>query len=153
MRGARFDEIEGDVWTVPKERMKGERSKLQDFRVPLSTEALSVVEQCRLIAVNDFLFPSSRINKGVSDVAMAKVLNNLNEAGRIHGFRSSFRMWIQDNETASFEVAETALAHTIGNKVERAYARSDLLGKRRILMQKWADYVTQTEAKVVQLRG
>ena len=153
VHGAQFEEIDGDVWTVPKERMKGQRGKVQDFRIPLSTEAMNVVEICRELRRNDFLFPSPRTNKGISNVAMTKVLNRINEAGRIHGFRSSFRMWIQDNETASFEVAETALAHAIGNKVERAYARSDLLEKRRILMQKWADFVTQAESKIVQLRG
>ncbi len=153
VRGARFDEIDGDVWTVPKDRMKGKRGVVQDFRIPLSTEALNVVEQCREIARNDLLFPSPRTEKGVSDVAMAKVLNHLNEKGRIHGFRSSFRMWIQDSETASYEVAETALAHVVGNKVERSYARSDLLDRRRILMQKWADFVTQTESKIVQFGG
>ncbi len=153
IRGARFHEIDGDVWTVPQERMKGERGKVQDFRIPLSTEAMNVVDICRELRRNDFLFPSPRTNKGVSDVAMAKVLNHLNEEGRIHGFRSSLRMWIQDNETASFEVAETALGHSIGNKVERSYARSDLLDKRRVLMQKWANFVTQAESKIVQLGG
>ncbi|MFD0908687.1 tyrosine-type recombinase/integrase [Ruegeria arenilitoris] len=152
VRGARFDEIDGDVWTVPKERMKGQRGKVQDFRIPLSDESMRVVDLCRSLRRNDFLFPSPRVNKGVSDVAMAKVLKHLGEEGRIHGFRSSFRMWIQDNEAASYEVAESALAHIVGNKVERAYARSDLLEKRRILMQKWADFVTQAESNVVELR-
>lgn len=133
--------------------MKGQRGKVADFRIPLSSAALDVVEQCRNLRRSDFLFPSPRVNKGVSDVAMAKVLNHLGEEGRTHGFRSSFRMWIQDTEAASYEVAETSLAHLIGNKVERAYARSDLLDKRRVLMQKWADFVTQTESTVVQLSG
>ncbi|WP_299898839.1 hypothetical protein [uncultured Ruegeria sp.] len=133
--------------------MKGERGKVQDFRIPLSNEALNVVEQCRSTARNDFLFPSPRAAGGVSNVAMSMVLKHLNEAGRVNGFHTSFRTWVQDTEAAGFEVAETALAHIVGNKVERAYARSDLLDKRRILMQKWADYVSQTEAKVVQLRG
>lgn len=153
VRGARFSEIDGDVWTVPEERMKGERGKVQDFRIPLSSEAQTIVEICRSKARNDFLFPSPRVDKGVSDVAMSKVLNTLKEKGRVHGFRSSFRTWVQDNEAAAYEVAETALAHTIGNKVERAYARSDLLERRRILMQKWSDFVTQAESNVVRLHG
>lgn len=153
VRGARFDEIDGDVWTVPADRMKGERGQVKEFRIPLSTEALAVLRQCKENARSDFLFPSPRANKGVSDVAMSKVLNVLKEPGRVHGFRSSFRTWVQDTDAASYEVAETALAHTVGNKVERAYARSDLLDHRRILMQKWADYVTGVEAKVIPLRG
>ncbi|EAQ45164.1 putative integrase dna protein [Roseobacter sp. MED193] len=66
--------------------------------------------------------------------------------------RTSFRTWVQDSDAASYDVAETALAHIIGGKVERAYARSDLLDRRRILMQKWADFVTGAEAKVVPLQ-
>ena len=153
VRGARFDEIEGDVWTVPAERMKGTKGKLRDFRIPLSTAAMEVVDRCRDMRINDFLFPAPRANQGISDVAMSHVLNGMNEAGRTHGFRTSFRTWVQDTEAASYEVTETALSHIIGNKVERSYARSDLLDQRRILMQKWADFVTQSEAKVVLLRG
>ncbi|GGH32477.1 protein of unknown function [Cribrihabitans marinus] len=156
IRGARFDEIDGDVWTIPAERMKGLRGKVSDFRIPLSTAAQEVVDACRSNARNDYLFPSPRAQSGVSDVAMTKALNALGESGRMHGFRTSFRTWVQDTEAGSWEVAETALAHTIGNKVERSYARSDLLDQRRILMQKWGDYVTQSESsesKVVKLRG
>ena len=74
-------------------------------------------------------------------------------AGRPHGFRTSFRTWVQDTNAASFDVAETALAHVLGNKTERAYARSDLLDQRRVLMQKWGDHVTGEAAQVVRLRG
>lgn len=143
VRGARFDEMDCDVWTVPAERMKGQKGKVRDFRTPLSTAALEVVETCRSIARNGFLFPSPRAGKGISDVAMTKALNALNETGRMHGFRTSFRTWVQETDAGSWEVAETALAHIIGNQVERAYARSDLLDQRRILMQKWADFVTR----------
>lgn len=152
VRGARFDEIEGNVWTVPATRMKGTKGKLRDFRIPLSTAAMEVVDQCSILRINDFLFPAPRANQGISDVAMTKVLNGMNEAGRTHGFRTSFRTWVQDTEAGSYEATETALSHTIGNKVERSYARSDLLDKRRILMQKWADFVTQSATTVMNLR-
>ena len=151
-RGARFDEFEGDVWTIPADRMKGQRGKVSDFRVPLSSEALRLLEECREDAVTDWLFPSPR--KGCITVqAQIKILGKLGEEGRPHGFRTSFRSWVQDTEAATYDVAETALAHVIGNKVERSYARSDLLDQRRILMQKWADFVTGTQAKVIPLRG
>ena len=150
-RGARFSEIDGDVWTVPADRMKGQRGKVKDFRVPLSTAALDVLETCREYATSDLLFPSPRVGF-ISQEVLTKSLKQLGESGRPHGFRSSFRSWVQDTEAASWEVAETALSHIIGNKVERSYARSDLLDQRRILMQKWADFVTQSEAKVVRLR-
>ncbi|MDX2483439.1 MAG: integrase [Pseudodonghicola sp.] len=144
-RGAQFSEIEGDVWTVPAERMKGQLGKVRDFRVPLSTAALDVQATCREYAINDLLFPSPRIGFITQEV-LTKTLKQLGEEGRPHGFRSSFRSWVQDTEAASWELAETALSPSIGNKVERSYARSDLLDQRRILMQKWADFVTRSDA-------
>ncbi len=152
--GARFDEIEGDIWTVPAGRMKGKEGTTSDFRVPLSSEALAVVQAARKSSgSSDLLFPSRWAGKRVVEgAAVAKVLNDIGEEGRLHGFRTSFRTWVQDTEAASYDVAETSLAHILGGKVERSYARSDLLEKRRVLMQKWADFVTQSEAKVVKLR-
>lgn len=147
-RGARFDEIEGDVWTVPPDRMKGQRGKVREFRVPLSAAALDVLEVCRDHSWNDYLFPSPRVGF-ISVQAAIKILDKMGEAGRPHGFRTSFRSWVQETDAAPWEVAETALAHSIGSKVERSYARSDLLDRRRILMQKWADFVTGSEAENV----
>ncbi len=153
IRKARYEEVEGDVWTVPAERMKGSEADASNFRVPLSAAALEVIEATReLTGGSGFIFPSPcRGGKNpVSDVAVSKVLNVLGEAGRLHGFRTSFRTWAQDTEAASYDVAETALGHIVGNKVERSYARSDLLERRRFLMQRWADFVTMSDAKVVQ---
>jgi integrase len=79
---------------------------------------------------------------GITDVAIEKVLNRMKEPGRPHGFRTSFRTWVQDTDATSYDVAETILAHTIGNAVERTYARSDMLEKRGFVMQNWAKYVT-----------
>ncbi|MEX1236453.1 MAG: integrase arm-type DNA-binding domain-containing protein [Roseovarius sp.] len=150
-RGAQFDEIDGAVWTVPADRIKGKRGKVRDFRVPLSRAALDVLEQCRAQARNDFLFPSPRIGY-VSVQALTKVLDRLGEAGRPHGFRTSFRSWIQDTNAAPFDVAETALAHIVGSKIERSYARSDLLDQRRALMERWGRFVTgEAAGDVVQL--
>lgn len=151
-RGARFDEIDGDIWTIPAARMKGQRGKVKEFRVPLSEPALETLEICKSQAWSDYLFPSIRVG-GITVQAQMKVLKKLKEAGRPHGFRTSFRTWVQDTNAASFDVAETALAHIIGNKVERSYARSDLLDQRRVVMQKWSDHVTGAETKVVKLRG
>ncbi|SFF07316.1 Phage integrase family protein [Sulfitobacter brevis] len=151
-RGAMFSEIDGDVWTVPAERMKGLKGRVQPFRVPLSDAAMDVLAECKANARGDYLFPSPRV-KYVSVQALTKVLNNMGEAGRPHGFRTSFRTWVQDTNAATYDVTETSLAHIIGNKVERSYARSDLLDQRRILMQKWAGYVTNASGNVVKLRG
>ena len=149
-RGARFSEIEDGIWTVPAERMKGAEGKAQDFRVPLSPAAIEIVEWCAESASTDFLFPSYR--KGyISSTAVAKGLNEIGEAGRPHGFRTSFRTWVQDTEAATFDVAETALAHIVGGKVERTYARSDLLEPRRRLMDAWSRFVTGAGSEVVYL--
>ncbi len=153
VRGMRFSEIEGDVWTVPADRMKGRAGKVQPFRVPLSPAAMAVVQECIRIAQDDYLFPSYRLGSCISQTAILKALNVAGEAGRPHGFRSSFREWVQDTNACSYDVAETVLAHRVGNVVERTYARSDLLDQRRIVMCKWADHVTGEAAKVVRLRG
>jgi integrase len=153
LRAARFSEIEGDVWTIPAERMKGAEGKVSDFRVPLSTGALDVIAICAEYRTDDRLFPSSHSGKSISDVAIHKTMNRLGEKGRPHGLRTSFRTWVQDTNAATFDVAETALAHTVGNKVERSYARSDLLDQRRALMQRWADFATVQQAKIVSIRG
>jgi len=142
-RGARFDEMPGDVWTVPAVRMKGRKGKTSDFRVPLSDEAMRIRDQ--MAEINDELvFAGMRKGNGngITDVAIEKVLNRMKEPGRPHGFRTSFRTWVQDTDATSYDVAETILAHTIGNAVERTYARSDMLEKRGFVMQNWAKYVT-----------
>ena len=151
-RGARFAEIDGDTWTVPAERMKGRVGKIYDFAVPLSTPAILLVERLAEIS-DDLLFPGQATKKGVSDTALSKILNALKEPGRPHGFRTSFRTWVQDTDAATYDVAETALAHRLGNAVERSYARSDLLEPRRILAEKWGQFVTGASATVVDLKG
>ena len=146
-RGARFGEIDGDIWTVPKERIKGLKRKVDDFRVPLSAAALEIVEQARQVSrdpVNGLLFASpNNEHKPISQNALLNVLNDMGEAGRPHGLRSSFRDWVQDTDACSYEVAETVLGHIVGGKVERSYARSDLLDRRRVVMHTWAAHVTR----------
>ena len=153
-RGARFDEFDGGLWIVPADRIKGRVGKVRDFRVPLSPAALEVVEICRPLAAGGLLFPGVR-QSPITSTALQKALNALGEAGRPHGFRTSFRTWVQDTEAAGYDVAETALGHTMGGKVERSYARSDLLEPRRVLMTRWADFVTGSAAagNVVPIRA
>ncbi|MEA5162056.1 tyrosine-type recombinase/integrase [Cereibacter johrii] len=150
-RGARFSEIEGDVWTVPVDRVKGREGKAQPFRVPLSTAALAMVEDMRAQAENDYLFPSQRRGKHLTAEAVEKAMRTVGAAGKPHGLRTSFRTWVQDHEAASYDVAETALGHVVGGRIERSYARSDLLDQRRVLMEKWGAYVTGAAAQVIAL--
>nr|WP_275116155.1 site-specific integrase [Aliiroseovarius subalbicans] len=152
IRFARLDEIDGDVWTIPAENMKSTKDKAQDFRVPLSKEALAVIELIKPLARDGFLFPSVR--KGViSDATMSRFMERRGMAERPHGFRSSFRTWCAEETDTSREVAETALAHVTGGKVERSYRRTDFLEQRRALMERWANHVTGGTGEVVRIAG
>jgi len=145
------DQIEGDVWTIPADAMKGRKDATADFRVPLSQEARSVIELARPLAREGFLFPSIR-KRVISDATMSRFMERKKMEARPHGFRSSFRTWCAEATDAPKDLAETCLGHLIGNEVERAYRRTDLLEKRRALMERWANHVTgKSNATVVQV--
>ena len=150
VRGAKWMEMHGDVWKIPGERMKAGI----EHRVPLSAPALEVLEKARQLGGgSELVFPSPiRRGRTLSDMTLTKVLRDtgLAERATVHGFRSSFRDWCADTGKAR-EVAEAALAHTVGG-VEGAYFRSDLFERRRRLMDAWGSYLNGTDAKVVVLR-
>ncbi|WP_085307655.1 tyrosine-type recombinase/integrase [Planktotalea arctica] len=148
VRFMRLDQIEGDVWTVPAENMKGRKGATTDFRVPLSTEALAVIEQAKPFARDGFLFAGVR--RGViSDATMAKYMDRRGLEARPHGFRSSMRVWLAEATNAPHDVAETCLAHVAGGKVERAYKRTDFLEQRRVLMERWCDFLGNSWSDVL----
>ena len=152
IRHLQYRYIENDILTVPAELMKGAKGKKTEFRVPLSTEALEVIEQLKPHERDGYLFPSVR--KGViSDATMARYMQRKGMQERPHGFRSSFRMWCAEATDTPREIAETALSHVTGSKVERAYNRSDYLERRKVLMQRWAGYCSNTESKVIPLHS
>ncbi len=145
--GARWSELDlkAKVWTVPASRMKAGK----EHRVPLGSRALEIVETVKpLRTEGDFLFPGPRKGKPFSNMAMLALMKNRMERTTItvHGFRSSFRDWAGECTSFPREVAEAALAHIVGDEVERAYRRGDALEKRRKLMQAWEDFVTSTGA-------
>jgi len=142
LRHIHEDQIDGDVWTIPAEAMKGRVGATVVFRVPLSQEAQAVIEQARPFARGGFLFPGVR--KGViSDMAMTNFMARRGMKERPHGFRSSFRDWVAEATNTPHDVAETALGHVVGGSVERAYRRTDFLEQRRALMEKWAGLVSR----------
>ena len=149
VRGARWDEIDLDAatWTVPAERMKGGRP----HRVPLSARALAVLAESAEIADGaGLVFPGSRRGKPLSENTMGKVIRDLGIPCVTHGFRSSFRDWAAESTNTPREVCEAALAHTVRDRVEAAYNRTDLFNRRRALMEQWALYVgTDAGARVV----
>ena len=139
VRGARWEEIDlaSKVWTIPGSRMKGGL----EHRVPLSEQALDVLINSRdVVDGSGLLFPSTRQGRPMSDSTPNQLVKELNIPSTVHGFRSSFRDWAAE-AGAPREIAEAALAHAVGNQVEAAYMRTDLLDQRRELMQAWAAYV------------
>jgi integrase len=132
VRLATFDEIDGDVWTLPPERTKTNR----EHCVPLTEEALAIVQRCRELSPNEFLFPALK-EKPISDMAMSVFMKREGYNARPHGFRSTFRTWAEECTDASFEVKETALGHVVDAGVVGAYQRSDRLGRRRELFNTW----------------
>jgi integrase len=139
VRGTRWDEIDfgAKVWTVPGGRMKGGK----EFRAPLSSAALALLDV--MPRSDELVFPGRKAGSPQSDMTLTAVLKRMKRDDiSVHGFRSTFRDWASESVANSFphEVIEQAMSHTLANKVEAAYRRGDLLAKRALLMQAWADY-------------
>ena len=137
VRGATWDEIDLDakLWTIPAERMKAGK----EHRVPLSKAAIRLLEKVPRFQNVSFVFAAARGGK-ISDMTISAVLRRMKVAAVPHGFRSTFRDWCSERTAYPNDVAEMALAHTIGNKVEAAYRRGDLFDKRVQMMDDWAAF-------------
>jgi integrase len=140
VRGAVWSEIDLNVqlWTIPAERMKAAR----EHRVPLSQRATDILQLMAQRKSNhsDLVFPGSKPGQPISNMALTMFYRRLKVDVTTHGFRSTFRDWCSEKTEFPREIAEAALAHQVGSKIERAYARSDLLNRRRDLMDAWAAY-------------
>jgi len=137
VRFATRKEIEDGIWSLDPSRTKTATA----HRVPLSPEAQEVVAHCVQIGGSDLLFPSPR-GKAMSDATMSRLMEREGLTARPHGFRATFRTWVEEQTDTPFELKETALGHQVGSEVERAYQRSDLLDKRRDLLGRWAAFLT-----------
>ena len=139
VRLATWDEMDLDaaVWTIPAARMKAKR----DHRVPLSGRALAILHDARRRSDGSSLVFRSPRGKPLSDMTLSKLIKELGIAAVLHGFRSSFRDWAAEQTNTPREVVEAALAHTVRNPTEAAYARSDLFERRRRLMDDWASAI------------
>ncbi|WP_367160157.1 integrase arm-type DNA-binding domain-containing protein [Kozakia baliensis] len=149
VRAATWDEIDlqAKVWTIPPSRMKAGR----EHRVPLTDGALAILEAVKPLRDaehGDLVFPGQKAGKALSDVALSKALHSAASTKEvtIHGLRSTFRDWAAEETHYPREVAEMALAHAIGDKVEAAYRRGDLFEKRREMMEEWASMISQSHA-------
>lgn len=129
-------DLEARLWTCPADRMKAGEM----HRVPLSDEMLEIIQPLREMQ-SDYVFEGQKRHKPLSNMAMLMLLRRMEvESVTVHGFRSTFRDWAAEVAEVSREVAEMSLAHKVGSDVERAYARSDLLEKRRALMAQWSRF-------------
>jgi integrase len=147
-------DVPRELWTVPAQRMKRER----EHRVPLTAPALAIVEYMCSVRQNDYVFPGDQADAPLSDMALTETIRRMNEARAKaglplwvdpkqgnrevvpHGFRSSFDDWVGEDTDFPDWLADAALAHAKGDKVEAAYKRGDALKKRRKLMDAWAQH-------------
>jgi len=136
--GARWSEIDRDIWTIPSERAKSGKP----HRVPLSARAVELLAS--LPRVGQHIFPG-RAGGEMGETTLRKVLKRMGCRATVHGFRSAFRDWAAEQTNYPNHVVEQALAHAIANGVEAAYRRGDLFEKRRQLMQDWAEYCSKPD--------
>jgi integrase len=150
--GARWAEIDlaNAVWAIPADRMKTRK----EHQVPLSSRAVTALEEMKKVRINAFVFPGARLHRPLSNMAMLKLLARMDYGNvTVHGFRSSFRDWAADTGVSG-EVAEMALAHAVEDRVEGAYRRGNLLEARRPVMERWANYCNEPAgSKVVTMRA
>lgn len=149
---ARWDEISFHerTWTIPKERMKAGI----EHRIPLSNQAIKIFRLLESHRMSDWIFPNRTNGHHLSNAGMSSVLKRMDRTDiTVHGFRSSFRDYVAEKTSTPPRIAEAALAHKLKDRAEAAYQRSDLLDKRRTLMQAWANYCLEKPEKVVQLRA
>jgi integrase len=154
VRGATWQEIDLDagLWVIPAERMKAKT----EHRIPLASAARGLL--ATMPRAGALVFLGAVAGRPLSDMSLTAVLRRMDRGDiTVHGFRSTFRDWCSESVANSFprEVCEHALAHSLPDKVEAAYRRGDLLDKRVVLMQAWADYcaVIPTAANVTPIRG
>ena len=155
--GAVWDEIDlgAKTWAIPADRMKARR----EHRIPLSATALDLLRALPRENGNSHVFIGLRAGAGLSKMALSTVMERMGQAGltTVHGFRSSFSTWCHERTSHSAHTIEISLAHNVGTEVERAYRRTDMIAKRRQLMEQWSRYCTSPPAKIageiVTLRG
>ena len=139
-------DLEARIWTVPASRMKAGR----EHRVPLSSRAIEVLHEARTVGDGrGLIFPNR--GRPIGNTGFVQALRRLGIDATAHGFRASFRTWAQERTNVPREVCEAALAHTLKDKAEAAYARSDLFERRRELMEAWSRFLNPQPADVVSL--
>ena len=142
IRFARKDDIADDVLNIPPERTKIGR----EHRIPLTTETQAIIAEASSLQPSELLFPAPR-GGAMSDATMSRFMERAGYDARPHGFRATFRTWVEEQTDAPYEVKEACLGHVVDGDVVRAYQRSDRLERRRELLEKWSAYVTRSAAE------
>jgi integrase len=150
VRNAEWSEIDlgNALWIIPAEHTKAR----QEHRVPLQPQAVRILKSLTQIAGTNLIFPS-RTGKALSDMAFSQLMRGMRERGELtvkavpHGFRSTFRDWAAEQTAYPDEIRKAASGHAVGDSVKEAYQRTDLLEKRRNLMNDWAKYLDQASFK------
>jgi len=140
--GARWPEIDGDIWTVPAERMKANKR----HRVPLVPRCIEILAELRKLG-GEYIFPGAKEGQPLSNMAMLEMVKPLGIT--VHGFRSSFRDWAAEATEYPADLIEMALSHAISNEVEAAYRRGDMLDRRRPVMLAWERHCLGNSKPVV----
>lgn len=152
VRFATWGEIDFDAgtWTIPAERMKSRKEHV----VPLSPQAMALLDEMKAIrrAGTDLIFPNGK-GKALSDMALTKTLRDMGTKWTAHGFRSTFTDWAAEQTNVPEEIREAALAHTVSNKVTKAYLRTTFFDKRRDLMNAWGRFAAGEADNVVKLEA
>jgi integrase len=132
-------DLDAKVWTVPAARMKAQK----EHRVPLSDRAVEILRDLPRVKGERHVFPGSKAAVGLSNMSLLELLRGMRPGLTVHGFRSTFKDWCSESTNHPNIVSEAALAHTIPDKVEKAYRRGELLEKRKRLMRDWSAYCTR----------
>jgi integrase len=142
----------GPVWTIPLENLKDQKHRKEPFRIPLSPRAVEIVRTMEAVKQSAFVFPGRNPGTPMSSFAAISTIDRMNEpepswvdptSDRLvtpHGFRATFKTWCEETSAAPHAVVEICMGHSVGTAVERVYTRTDLMDKRRALMNAWANY-------------
>jgi integrase len=150
VRFAKWNEIKEKTWTIPAERMKAKIT----HRIPLSERCLEILKEAESISQgSDYIFCGYKKDKPLSENTFNKLIKELGYDVHTHGFRTSFKTWTQEKTNYPREVAEKQLAHSLNDKAEAAYARSELMEKRNLLLESWGLFVGVSDNKIIPLKG
>jgi integrase len=142
-----FD-LDNKIWFCSEHKTR--KKTKQDYVIPLSKQAMAILERMQVIRANDYVFPGyfgrSHIRKdGLLNSLRASLPDLFGGDLTLHGFRTSFKTWAEEHNYREKD-SEMALGHTVGNNVRNIYARyAQKIEPRRIMMQDWADYCDRTE--------